>query len=137
MISPKICIGAGPYWNLLPGAAVSGAFTESSYPWALPTVDAWPPVIDSNCRSVICSFLGSPLHSASVSDARSSRVRSPSCAPAATISPTRLLVPDQSSCGAHTRSEEHTSELESLLRISYAVFCLKKKQPATSTIQHK
>src|SRR3546814_4272472 len=26
-----------------------------------------------------------------------------------------------------TRSEEHTSELQSLLRISYAVFCLKKK----------
>src|SRR3546814_7499945 len=26
------------------------------------------------------------------------------------------------------RSEEHTSELQSLMRISYAVFCLKKKQ---------
>src|SRR3546814_8207447 len=29
---------------------------------------------------------------------------------------------------AHTRSEEHTSELQSLMRISYAVFCLKKKR---------
>src|SRR3546814_6829526 len=28
-----------------------------------------------------------------------------------------------------TRSEEHTSELQSLMRISYAVFCLKKKTP--------
>src|SRR3546814_1487791 len=28
---------------------------------------------------------------------------------------------------AYTRSEEHTSELQSLMRISYAVFCLKKK----------
>src|SRR3546814_1492807 len=28
---------------------------------------------------------------------------------------------------AHGRSEEHTSELQSLMRISYAVFCLKKK----------
>src|SRR3546814_10197926 len=27
----------------------------------------------------------------------------------------------------HPRSEEHTSELQSLMRISYAVFCLKKK----------
>src|SRR3546814_5235887 len=27
-----------------------------------------------------------------------------------------------------TRSEEHTSELQSLMRISYAVFCLKKKR---------
>src|SRR3546814_3921498 len=29
------------------------------------------------------------------------------------------------------RSEEHTSELQSLMRISYAVFCLKKKKKAT------
>src|SRR3546814_4527710 len=29
--------------------------------------------------------------------------------------------------GDHRRSEEHTSELQSLMRISYAVFCLKKK----------
>src|SRR3546814_1882773 len=28
---------------------------------------------------------------------------------------------------AHSRSEEHTSELQSLMRISYAVFCLQKK----------
>src|SRR3546814_4269430 len=28
---------------------------------------------------------------------------------------------------SHERSEEHTSELQSLMRISYAVFCLKKK----------
>src|SRR3546814_10341266 len=32
---------------------------------------------------------------------------------------------------AHHRSEEHTSELQSLMRISYAVFCLKKKKYIT------
>src|SRR3546814_2319658 len=32
------------------------------------------------------------------------------------------------------RSEEHTSELQSLMRISYAVFCLKKKKKATYPI---
>src|SRR3546814_5443465 len=32
------------------------------------------------------------------------------------------------------RSEEHTSELQSLMRISYAVFCLKKKKHTKSTI---
>src|SRR3546814_6339039 len=32
---------------------------------------------------------------------------------------------------ASARSEEHTSELQSLMRISYAVFCLKKKQRTT------
>src|SRR3546814_17565171 len=31
------------------------------------------------------------------------------------------------------RSEEHTSELQSLMRISYAVFCLKKKKPTYKT----
>src|SRR3546814_3764806 len=36
------------------------------------------------------------------------------------IGPSRL--------GIGPRSEEHTSELQSLMRISYAVFCLKKKQ---------
>src|SRR3546814_10602439 len=30
-------------------------------------------------------------------------------------------------CRPHRRSEEHTSELQSLMRISYAVFCLEKK----------
>src|SRR3546814_6552657 len=32
------------------------------------------------------------------------------------------------------RSEEHTSELQSLMRISYAVFCLKKKTKRTQTL---
>src|SRR3546814_12967028 len=33
--------------------------------------------------------------------------------------------------GRRPRSEEHTSELQSLMRISYAVFCLKKKKTTT------
>src|SRR3546814_4212869 len=36
------------------------------------------------------------------------------------------------SLGAIYRSEEHTSELQSLMRISYAVFCLKKKKTKTN-----
>src|SRR3546814_5264999 len=34
---------------------------------------------------------------------------------------------------ASPRSEEHTSELQSLMRISYAVFCLKKKKKTNTT----
>src|SRR3546814_2330541 len=34
------------------------------------------------------------------------------------------------------RSEEHTSELQSLMRISYAVFCLKKKNQRQYSIRH-
>src|SRR3546814_1326220 len=37
----------------------------------------------------------------------------------------------------HERSEEHTSELQSLMRISYAVFCLKKKKKITNTDTHE
>src|SRR3546814_2949760 len=51
------------------------------------------------------------------------------------IRETRKLAPYQNATGlqvssavlAGMRSEEHTSELQSLMRISYAVFCLKKK----------
>src|SRR3546814_7646096 len=67
-------------------------------------------------------------------------------APASPIPPTELtLMPAASSSapmaqasgehfmmwlkqGITSRSEEHTSELQSLMRISYAVFCLKKKK---------
>src|SRR3546814_4148139 len=43
----------------------------------------------------------------------------------------RRYVPDHGQravFGMQRRSEEHTSELQSLMRISYAVFCLKKKK---------
>src|SRR3546814_10877408 len=43
----------------------------------------------------------------------------------------------QSRQGNAPRSEEHTSELQSLMRISYAVFCLKKKnEPSNMNQQH-
>src|SRR3546814_13137063 len=38
------------------------------------------------------------------------------------------LIPSLTSDKIDMRSEEHTSELQSLMRISYAVFCLKKKK---------
>src|SRR3546814_1887633 len=41
--------------------------------------------------------------------------------------PSRMRVSSASLCST-SRSEEHTSELQSLMRISYAVFCLKKKK---------
>src|SRR3546814_2998315 len=37
--------------------------------------------------------------------------------------------------GALLRSEEHTSELRSLMRYSYAVFCLKKKKTSADTLE--
>src|SRR3546814_3697296 len=42
-----------------------------------------------------------------------------------TVAPEPPMTPVE---GGNERSEEHTSELQSLMRISYAVFCLKKKK---------
>src|SRR3546814_10609934 len=40
-------------------------------------------------------------------------------------------------CASGAESEEHTSELQSLMRISYAVFCLKKKKEKTNKRKYK
>src|SRR3546814_8041238 len=40
----------------------------------------------------------------------------------------RPVAAERQGTGLRLRSEEHTSELQSLMRISYAVFCLKKKK---------
>src|SRR3546814_10161060 len=56
--------------------------------------------------------------------------RSANSTSAANVVSTNLcqIAQDSLSCNAgERRSEEHTSELQSLMRISYAVFCLKKK----------
>src|SRR3546814_10357589 len=47
----------------------------------------------------------------------------------------QVFVVDVVKCGDEDRSEEHTSELQSLMRISYAVFCLKKKTTPILTNQ--
>src|SRR3546814_2325151 len=44
-----------------------------------------------------------------------------------------LPLPESKPGSGVLRSEEHTSELQSLMRISYAVFCLKKKNNITQT----
>src|SRR3546814_1039756 len=51
--------------------------------------------------------------------------RDPASAPARRRRSRRSAAPSRA---CRTRSEEHTSELQSLMRISYAVFCLKKKK---------
>src|SRR3546814_4772605 len=48
------------------------------------------------------------------------------------MEPTRIYVKSVLAALAEHRSEEHTSELQSLMRISYAVFCLKKKKQLTT-----
>src|SRR3546814_1449907 len=50
---------------------------------------------------------------------------------------TVMIHPYAGVLSAYGRSEEHTSELQSLMRISYAVFCLKKKKTAHNHITNK
>src|SRR3546814_2226139 len=47
--------------------------------------------------------------------------------PSAAAALPRVGDAEPAGAGGHVRSEEHTSELQSLMRISYAVFCLKNK----------
>src|SRR3546814_7092578 len=56
------------------------------------------------------------------------RVRTFACGKASTIGP-------RTAASRPFRSEEHTSELQSLMRISYAVFCLKKKKQQSKNLQ--
>src|SRR3546814_6768936 len=50
--------------------------------------------------------------------------------------PKRIAYPTEHTTAICSRSEEHTSELQSLMRISYAVFCLKKKNQHEQKITH-
>src|SRR3546814_3543298 len=84
---------------------------------------------------------------ASVSATPRKRVRNPNATGWVKSASTSILravsaLPITSSTSSATRarndarrSEEHTSELQSLMRISYAVFCLKKKKTQTTEQQ--
>src|SRR3546814_982583 len=52
------------------------------------------------------------------------------------IDPHRVALREGAAPRILARSEEHTSELQSLMRISYAVFCLKKKPNTNFNLRH-
>src|SRR3546814_7882771 len=93
---------------------ISGSDTISSQ--GVPARFRSIPVEDSPCGPVKSSCRDLPA-----SSSRCARVR----LTVFSWSPTKKLMVPPCTTG---RSEEHTSELQSLMRISYAVFCLKKKQ---------
>src|SRR3546814_7593962 len=61
---------------------------------------------------------------------------SPTLTPEESVDLSIATVPSSYPGDASARSEEHTSELQSLLRISYAVFCLKKKKQTQRKSTH-
>src|SRR3546814_2856998 len=74
-------------------------------------------------------------------NAAASAVSSRSCAdgPSAESRSTsiRTYQGERVAVGQQARSEEHTSELQSLMRISYAVFCLKKKKKQKQIMKYE
>src|SRR3546814_4673327 len=95
-------------------------------------------------RSIRHGRLLTPYHSCGMlapnSRTESAGSDSMICPPASTTSlrtiqaaAARGVRADSSHSPVNARSEEHTSELQSLMRISYAVFCLKKKNNINNT----
>src|SRR3546814_7877929 len=79
------------------------------------------PNADRSCRLKNCSSCRRPL---SASNGHGARRLAP---PRAATKGGQPSSSGSSSSAGSRRSEEHTSELQSLMRISYAGFCLKKK----------
>src|SRR3546814_1598002 len=96
------------------------------------SVESGIAALDFKPELIIASFHGMPARTRALGDPYYCQCRKT----------TRLLaerlerdvrISFQSRFGRAKRSEEHTSELQSLMRISYAVFCLKKKKKNTTT----
>src|SRR3546814_10409129 len=91
----------------------------------------------SDWSSDVCSSdlaCSAQMGSTSVTRTRAPPLRSDAADPLPT-SPkpaTQAILPASMTSVARRRSEEHTSELQSLMRISYAVFCLQKKKYITT-----
>src|SRR3546814_4408537 len=83
--------------------------------------------IGPSCRSLSVS----PTILAAAQYRRTNHLVSTANGPAGEISP-QAAIALTPAAGRANRSEEHTSELQSLMRISYAVFCLQKKKYDTS-----
>src|SRR3546814_1544955 len=102
---------------------------------------SWPPqastrnVADGVRRRVLSSGSGQPPRAERVQRVRrrggGAVGRKGHGAVTETLERLSQALPAAFAAAAHVRSEEHTSELQSLMRISYAVFCLKKKKYPT------
>src|SRR3546814_10810811 len=100
------------------------------------------PTIVQAIGGVTSTFLPKSLTRCGLTHSRSRRLivhkvrgtaRSSACLSVAVLAPIGTAISDI--CVGDGRSEEHTSELQSLMRISYAVLCLKKKKNTKQVIQ--
>src|SRR3546814_9639221 len=86
----------------------------------------------TKCTSAGSSIPASAMACCTAAATRSTWARRPTCSGGRTgEKATPMASRFCPATGAVARSEEHTSELQSLMRISYAAFCLKKKKAST------
>src|SRR3546814_4893031 len=79
-------------------------------------------------RITTAASIGMPANNAGRVTARNSVLRAITSRSSSTLRTPHETGVDEALFAPRPRSEEHTSELQSLMRISYAVFCLKKKK---------
>src|SRR3546814_1796682 len=121
-----------PSWPRIDGKMPAGSAPDSVYlsvwqmPDALISTSTSPALGPSSCTVSIDS--GWPASNATA--ARTSMGKAPDQGKVAIENSASGVAPTHGGRRprAYNRSEEHTSELQSLMRISYAVFCLKKKK---------
>src|SRR3546814_9250692 len=116
------------------GSALRSAFRRSSLPWSYPCskshiVEPWPvgwvPLSDLALTKMVRAKGLEPPHLAILVPKTSASTNS--ATPAGAVGRVHDVTDCRARpCGPRGRSEEHTSALQSLMRISYAVFCLKK-----------
>src|SRR3546814_8676796 len=105
------------------GTASTMASMAESLGMTLPG-NAAIPAVDSR-RYVLAHMSGSRAVEMVIEDLRLSKILTKQAFENAIV--TNGAIGGSTNAVVHLRSEEHTSELQSLMRISYAVFCLKKK----------
>src|SRR3546814_8227726 len=113
--------------SLLPGVLLSAPERQRA---EMQSAEMKVNVIASSFLLAVLAFVGAPVIAQDASGVQSV-VSVEGWVPVICQASAPDLHPEEGISG--TRSEEHTSELQSLMRISYAVFCLKKKKNNNTT----
>src|SRR3546814_4190678 len=101
--------------------------TPSFHPDTIRAIDEYDDDTASILAGTEAAFNEAYIAVGRVHDASAASKKNPAWNEAAALIETQNFADKLTGNLAKRRSEEHTSELQSLMRISYAVFCLKKK----------
>src|SRR3546814_8940115 len=112
-----------PSWNTAAQARNAAMLIKRTRGWEIPESRATPEAVWLDRRRLLKALAAAPMLAGTAGLAgcmeEAEAEQRLAAAPATAADPSAGLYPPK-------RSEEHTSELQSLMRTSYAVFCLKK-----------